>query len=74
MAKNKLSTSEKIQAFLSIVLSTLAGATIWTNNSIDLLNKLGWTTINEGKAFLVFASLFVIGLAWFVVSIAKKFN
>lgn len=74
MARNKLDKSEKIQAFLSILLSVFAGATIWTNNSLDLLNKLGWENINEGQAFVIFSLLFIAGLSWFVISIAKKLS
>lgn len=73
MTRNKLTNSEKIQAFIAIVVSVFAGATVWTNNSLDLLNKFGWTSINQGQAIIFFAFLMVVGLAWFIVSIANKF-
>jgi len=73
-SKKNLSKNEKIQAFFSILVASFAGGIIWTNNSIDLLNKFGWETVNGGQAFLVFAILFLAGLSWFVVSIAKKIS
>ena len=74
MAKNKLDKSEKIQAFLAILVSSFAGGVIWTNNSIDLLNKFGWESVNGGQAFLVFSVMFLASLSWFIISIAKKIS
>lgn len=74
MSKKKLERNEKIQAFISLLVSLFAGATIWTNNSLDLLNKLGIENINPGQATVVFLILLTAGLSWFVISIAKKIS
>lgn len=63
MAKQKVAEWEWI---VSILLAGLSGAIIWTNESVDLFAKLGFS-INPGLAFFILVIFFDIGLSWILV-------
>lgn len=66
--------SKKIKPWewiLSLLITGTSGSIIWTNNSIDLFNKLGWA-LNPGQAFMVLGISFMFGLSWISYLLFKK--
>jgi len=57
--QNDLTKSEKVQAFLAILLGVATGRIILANNGLALLNNFGWATVNNRQAFVLFAVFFL---------------
>lgn len=57
---------------LSIGINIIAGTIIWTNNTVDLLVKFGWKTVNGGQAILFFMIIMAFSLSWFITIIMRK--
>jgi hypothetical protein len=56
---------------LSITLASLSGIIVWTNESIDLLGKLG-IIIKPQHAIIVFGITFIFGLSWILVIFLRR--
>jgi hypothetical protein len=56
---------------LSLFITGVSGAVIWTNESVDLFSKLG-ITLKPGIAFLILDVAFMFGLSWISYLMLKK--